>query len=102
MGTIQYSPSASSLTEVPVAPFMLSSSNAMVPTLSLPKGQAEFVGSKLDLHITRDWPYGSSLSSSAGLTFSGTGPFLLSSIQLSSQGSAPNIGRSTGQDGETS
>lgn len=100
MGTVEYSPSASSLTDVPVTPYMLSSSTAMVPTVSFPEGQADFVGSKLDLQITRDWPHGSSLSSSVGLTFSRTAPFLLSSIQLSDQGSRPNADRSTRLEGE--
>ncbi|XP_027116904.1 zinc finger CCCH domain-containing protein 32 isoform X1 [Coffea arabica] len=84
MGTVEYSPSASSLTDVPVTPYMLCSSTAM-------EGQAaEFVGSKLDLQITRDRPHGSSLSGSVGLTFSRTAPFLLSNIQISDQGSGPN------------
>ncbi|KAL3531430.1 hypothetical protein ACH5RR_010752 [Cinchona calisaya] len=39
VGAVQYSPSASSLTDIPVAPYMLSSSTAMVPTVSFPEGR---------------------------------------------------------------
>ncbi|XP_009626457.1 zinc finger CCCH domain-containing protein 32 [Nicotiana tabacum] len=48
MGTVQYSSSASSLPDLPIAPYMLRSSFAFAPTL-LPELQAGFVsGSKVD------------------------------------------------------
>ncbi|KAL3517475.1 hypothetical protein ACH5RR_020064 [Cinchona calisaya] len=97
MGPVQYSPSTSSFTDVPVSPYVLSSSTAMVPTVSFPEGKAEFVGSELDLHIARNWPYGSSLSNSVGLTFSGT-PFLAFQHSAIKSGFHLNIGRSTMQD----
>lgn len=102
MGTVQDSPSASSVTDIPVAPYMmLSSSSAMLPAVSFPEGQAELISRpKVGHHITRDWAYGYRLGSAVGLTYSGPGPFWHSGFQLSSQGSSPNISSSTRQDGE--
>lgn len=100
MGTLEYSPSASSLTDIPIASYMLSSS-AMVATVSFPELQADFIsGTKLGASTIKDQPYGSSLTSSVGLVISRSGPFSLSTVQISSQSSNSNIARNKREDGE--
>ncbi|XAR61287.1 hypothetical protein NMG60_11034937 [Bertholletia excelsa] len=99
MGTVRYSPSASSLSDVPVTPYMVGTSLAtLAPSLSYSELRPEFVsGSKLDPHSSRMPSSGSSV----GLVFSQTGSTSHSSVQLSSQSStAMNVSMSTRQGGE--
>ncbi|XP_059659518.1 zinc finger CCCH domain-containing protein 32 [Cornus florida] len=102
VGSVRYSPSGSSLTDIPVAPYMVGSSlSTMAPSFSYSELRPEFIsGSKMDPHSTR-MPPGNTPSSSVGLIFPQTGSVPLSDVQMSSQSSAPlTIGRSTRQGGE--
>ncbi|CAK9178041.1 unnamed protein product [Ilex paraguariensis] len=98
MGTIRYSPSTSSLADMPVAPYMLGSSLATLgPSISLSELRPGlFSGSKMGPRITRVPSSGNTSSSSVGLIFSQTGSVSLSNVQPSNQSSAPlSISRST-------
>ncbi|KAL6968451.1 hypothetical protein U1Q18_034254 [Sarracenia purpurea var. burkii] len=103
MGTVRFSPSASSLTDMSVAPYMVGSSLAtLAPSFSYAEMHPEiFSGSKLDPRSSRTPSTGNTSSSSVGLIFSQTGSASLSDVQISSQSSTPlSIGISTRQGGE--
>nr|AZL19372.1 transcription factor CCCH-2 [Diospyros kaki] len=104
MGTLRYSPSASSLTDIPIASYMVGSSIATIaPSLSYSEPHAEFVsGSKLDPHSSRTPPSANTSGSTVGLIFSQTGSASsLSDVQPSGQSSTPiSISMSTRQGGE--
>lgn len=103
MGNMRYSPSASSLTDMPVAPYPVGSSLAtLAPSFSSSDLRPDFIsGSKKDSHSTRMPSSGNTTSSSVGLIFSQTGSVSLSDVQLSGQISAPlSSSRSTRQGGE--
>ncbi|KAE9460531.1 hypothetical protein C3L33_07577, partial [Rhododendron williamsianum] len=91
--TVRYSPSASSLTDIPVAPYMVGSSLAtLAPSFSY---------ASLDPHSSRIPSSGNTLSSSAGLIFSQTVAAPFSNVQLSGQSSSPlSISMSTRQGDE--
>lgn len=103
LGNMRYSPSASSLTDMPVAPYPVGSSLAtLAPSFSSSDLRPDFIsGSKKDSHSTRMPSSGNTTSSSVGLIFSQTGSVSLSDVQLSGQSSAPlSSSRSTRQGGE--
>ncbi|KAH7836904.1 hypothetical protein Vadar_007234 [Vaccinium darrowii] len=91
--TVRYSPSASSLTDVPVAPYMVGSSlTTLAPSFSY---------ASLDPHSSRMPSSGNTLSSSAGLIFSHTASAPFSNVQLSGQSSSPlSLSMSTRQGDE--
>ncbi|KAK9281155.1 hypothetical protein L1049_004049 [Liquidambar formosana] len=101
--SMRYSPSASSLTDMPVAPYPVGSSLAtLAPSFSSSELRPEFIaGSIMDSHSTRMPSSGNTSSSSVGLIFSQSGSVTLSDVQLSGQSSAPlSSSRSTRQGGE--
>lgn len=102
MGTLEYSPSASSLNEIPIASYLLSSSaTTMVASVSFPELQDEFSpDTKLGAAKTKDQSYGNSLSSAVDLVLSCNGPFSLSTVQFSSQSSNSSINRNSMEDTE--
>lgn len=102
MGTLEYSPSASSLNEIPIASYVLSSSaTAMVATVSFPELQDEFSPeTKPGAAKTKDQSYGNSLSSAVDLVLSRNGPFSLSTVQYASQSSNSSITRNSREDSE--
>ncbi|XP_057508987.1 zinc finger CCCH domain-containing protein 32-like [Actinidia eriantha] len=103
VGTIRYSPSASSLTDMPVAPYMIGSSlSSLAPSFSYSDLRPEFISvSQFDPHSSRMPSSGNTSSSSVGLIFSQTGSASVSDIQPSNQRSAPvNISISTRQGGD--
>lgn len=103
VGAMRYSPSASSLIDVPVAPYPVGSLlGTLAPSsLSSELRPEPISGSKKELYLTRMPSSGNTSSSSVGLIFSQTGSVPLSEVQLSSQISAPlSSGRSTRQGGE--
>lgn len=103
MGTMRYSPSASSLIDMPVAPYPVGSLLAtLAPSSSSSELRPELIsGSKKDSYLSRIPSSASTSSSSVGLIFSQTGSVPLSDLQLSSQSSVPlSSSRSTRQGGE--
>ncbi|THF93933.1 hypothetical protein TEA_017623 [Camellia sinensis var. sinensis] len=89
MGTGRYSPSASSLTDMSVAPYMVGPSLAtMAPSFSYSELRPEFISGS-NPHSSRMPSSGNTSSSSVGLIFSQTGSASLSDVQLSSQSTAP-------------
>lgn len=103
MGTMRYNPSASSLTDMPIAPYPIGSSVAILaPSFSSSDIRPEFIsGSKMDSHPTRMPASGNGSSGSVGLIYSQTGPVSLSEVQMSGQNTAPlSNSRSTRQGGE--
>ncbi|PON57159.1 Zinc finger, CCCH-type [Parasponia andersonii] len=94
MGTMRYSPSASSLIDMPVTPYPVGS---LLATLA-PSSTSS------DLHpeySSRMPSSGNTSTSSVGLIFSQTVPVSLSDVQLSTQSSVPlSSSRSTRQGGE--
>ncbi|KAL7172209.1 hypothetical protein ACSBR2_031829 [Camellia fascicularis] len=89
MGTVRYSPSASSLTDMSVAPYMVGPSLAtMAPSFSYSELRPEFISGS-NPHSSRMPSSGNTSSSSVGLIFSQTGSASLSDVQLSSQSTAP-------------
>jgi hypothetical protein len=102
MGTMRYSPSASSLIDMPVAPYPVGSFPAtLAPSSSSSELRPELIsGSQRESYSTRMPPSGNT-SSTVGLIFSQTGSASLPEVQLSSQISSPlSSGRSTRQSGE--
>ena len=75
VGTIRYSPSASSLTDMPATPYMIGSSlSSLAPSFSYSDLRPEFISvSKFDPHSSRMPSSGNTSSSSVGLIFSQTG-----------------------------
>lgn len=101
MGTVRYSPSASSLTEVPVTPYMVGSPLAtLAPSFSYAGFRPELSpGSKSESYPNRGLSSGNTSTSSVGLIFQQTMPALLSNVQFSSQ-TPLNINISTRPGGE--
>ncbi|XVE77666.1 hypothetical protein DITRI_Ditri13aG0080600 [Diplodiscus trichospermus] len=106
VGAMRYSPSASSLIDMPVAPYQAGSLLATLAPSSSDELRPELVsGSKKDSYLSRipssNPSSASTSSSSVGLIFSQTGSVPLSDLQLSSQSSVPlSSSRSTRQGGE--
>ena len=100
---MRYSPSPSSLIDMPVAPYPVGSLLAtLAPSSSSSELRPELIsGSKKDSYLSRIPSSASTSSSSVGLIFSQTGSVPLSDLQLSSQSSVPlSSSRSTRQGGE--
>ncbi|CAL5357587.1 unnamed protein product [Camellia sinensis] len=99
--TVRYSPSASSLSDMLVAPYLVGSSLAtLAPPFSNSEPRPEFIsGPILDPpHSSRIPSSGNTSSSSVGFIYSQTGSASLSDVQQSSQSSAPlSISTSTRQ-----
>ena len=102
MGTMRYSPSASSLIDMPVAPYPVGSYLAtLAPSSSSSELRPELIsGPQRESYSTR-MPSSGNTSSTVGIIFSQTGSASLSEVQLSSQISSPlSSSRSTRQSGE--
>ncbi|KAF5455189.1 hypothetical protein F2P56_024792 [Juglans regia] len=102
MGTMRYSPSASSLIDMPVAPYPVGSLLAtLAPSSTSSELRPELIpGSKRESFSSR-MPSSGNTSNSVGLIFSQPGSVSLSEVQLSSQISSTLSGvRSTRQGGE--
>ncbi|XP_042476813.1 zinc finger CCCH domain-containing protein 32-like isoform X2 [Macadamia integrifolia] len=100
MGTLSYSPSASSLADMPVAPYPIGSSLAtLAPSSSSSELRPEFVSGPAR---TLSHPESHLLTSSGsvGSIFSKSGTLPHSNVQKSGQSSVPPSGSSTGQTGE--
>ncbi|GMN38096.1 hypothetical protein TIFTF001_007335 [Ficus carica] len=96
IGTMRYSPSASSLIDMPVAPYPVGS---LLATLAPSSTSSEL--SKKESYSARMPSTGNTSTSSVGLIFSQTGSVSLTDVQLSTQSSVPlNSSRSTRQGGE--
>lgn len=88
MGAMRYSPSASSLTDMPVAPYPVGSLLGTLAPSSSSELRPELVsGSMKDSYSTRI-PSNETSTSSVGLMFSQTGSVPLSDVQFSSHSSA--------------
>ncbi|TXG63621.1 hypothetical protein EZV62_010615 [Acer yangbiense] len=89
MGTMRYSPSASSLIEMPVTPYPVGSLlSTLAPSPPSSELRPELISvSKKDSLLSRMPSSGSTSSSSVGLIFSQTGSVPLSDLQLSGQSS---------------
>lgn len=93
MGTMRYSPSASSL-DMPVAPYPVGSLLGTLASSSSSELRPELVSARMPSS-------GNPSSSSVGLIFSQSGSVSLADVQLSSQTSVPiSNGRGTRQGGE--
>ncbi|GLT63805.1 hypothetical protein SLA2020_363390 [Shorea laevis] len=99
MGILNYSPSASSLADMPVAPYPVGSSiGTLAPSSSSSELQPELAtGSSRDSASTRMSSSVSTSSESVGSSLSKTGPVPQSDTQESAQGSTPtgNVGSSS-------
>ncbi|GMH26018.1 hypothetical protein Nepgr_027861 [Nepenthes gracilis] len=84
MGMVKYSPSASSLPEIPVAPYLaMPSISTLPPSLSSSEQQAAYgLGSKRDSHSSRV-PYSGNTSGASGGLASSQTPVSLSNVQRS-------------------
>lgn len=103
LGTMRYNPSASSLVDMPVAPYPVGSLLAtLAPSTTSSELRPELIsGSKKESYSTRMPSSGNTSSSSVGLIFSQTGSVSLSEVQLSSQSSVPlSSSRNTRQGAE--
>lgn len=103
MGTMRYSPSASSLIDMPVTPYPVGSLLAtLAPSSTSSELRPELVsGSIKESYSARMPSSGNTSTSSVGLIFSQTVSVSLSDVQLSSQSSVPlSSSRSTRQGGE--
>ena len=94
VGTMRYSPSPSSLINMPVAPYPVGSLLATLAPSSSSSSSSELrpeliSGSKKDSYLSRIPSSASTSSSSVGLIFLQTGSVPLSDLQLSSQSSVP-------------
>ncbi|CAN8314507.1 unnamed protein product [Cochlearia groenlandica] len=93
MGTIRYNPSASSLTDAPVAPYPVSSLLGALATVPLSTSPELISGTAKDPYLSGLPHSGSTSNISAGLIFSLSGGTIpLSDLQLSSQTSLPLSG----------
>ncbi|EEF41630.1 nucleic acid binding protein, putative [Ricinus communis] len=99
METMRYSPSASSLIDMPVAPYPVGS---LLATLAPSSSSSELIGgTKIDPYLSRIPSSGNTSSSGVGLMFSQTGSVPLSELQLPSQNPVPlTSSRSTRQGAE--
>ncbi|XP_058000976.1 zinc finger CCCH domain-containing protein 34 isoform X2 [Hevea brasiliensis] len=97
MGTLSYSPSASSLADMPVAPYAVGSSiGTLAPSSSSSELRPELLsGSSKDSSSTRMSSSSSTSSVLVGSTFSKSGPVPYSSVQQSSQSSGHSTGSSS-------
>lgn len=102
MGTLSYSPSASSLTDMPVAPYPVGSSpTTLAPCSSSSELRPELItGSSKESFITRVPSSENASSGSVGSIFSKSSIVPHSSLPLAGQSSAPSTGSSAGHDGE--
>ncbi|XP_039001191.1 zinc finger CCCH domain-containing protein 32-like isoform X1 [Hibiscus syriacus] len=90
VGTIRFSPSASSLIDMPVAPYQVGSLLATLAPSSSSDLRPELIsGPKEDSYLSRIPSSASTSSSSVGLIFSLTGSVPLSDLQFSSQSAVP-------------
>ncbi|XP_043723047.1 zinc finger CCCH domain-containing protein 32-like isoform X2 [Telopea speciosissima] len=103
MGILSYSPSASSLADMPVTPYPVGSSLAtLAPSSSSSELRIEFVsGSSKDSFSTRIPSSENMASGSVGSIFSKSGTVPHSRVQKSGQSFSPPSGSGTGQTGET-
>nr|KYP71491.1 Zinc finger CCCH domain-containing protein 32 [Cajanus cajan] len=101
LGSMRYSPSVSSLIEVPITPYPVGSLLPHLASSTSSELWFELIsGSKKESHSARI-PFGNSSATSVGLIFSQSGSGSLSDVQLSSQSSAPlSNSRSTRQSDE--
>ncbi|XP_054819351.1 zinc finger CCCH domain-containing protein 32 isoform X2 [Prosopis cineraria] len=99
LGSLRYSPSASSLIDMPVTPYPVGS---LLSTLAPSTASSELMsGSKVESFSTRMPSSGNGSSNSVSLILSQGGTVSLSDVQLSSQSSTPlNSSRSTRQCGD--
>uniref|UniRef100_A0A2P2MI48 Uncharacterized protein MANES_03G192500 n=2 Tax=Rhizophora mucronata TaxID=61149 RepID=A0A2P2MI48_RHIMU len=97
MGTLSYSPSASSLTDMPVAPYPAGSSVGMLaPSSSSSELRPQLIaGSSKESSSTIMSSTMSSSSGSVGLAFAKSGPAIHSSAQQSGQSSGSSSGGSS-------
>ena len=101
--SVRYSPSASSLIDMPVTPYPAGSLlSTLAPSTMSSEHRPELIsGSRMDSFSTRLPSSENSSSSSVSLIFSQSGPVSLSDVQLSGQSSAPlSSSRSTRQSGD--
>lgn len=100
MGTMRYNPSASSLIDMPVAPYPVGNLLAtLAPSSTSSELRPELISG--ESYSTRMPSSANTSSSSVGLIFSQTGSVSLSEVQLSSQSSVPlSSSRNTRQGGE--
>ncbi len=94
MGTLSYSPSASSLADMPVAPYPVGSSIGMLaPSSSSSELRPELISGSSKDSVSSRMPSSMSTSSgSVGSTFSKSGPTTHSTVQQSASGSGPSTG----------
>lgn len=97
VGALSYSPSASSLADMPVAPYPVGSSiGTLAPSSSSSELRPEIIsGSNQESASTRMSSTMSTSTGSVGSTFSKSGPVPHSSVQQSSQSSGPSTGSSS-------
>ncbi|KAJ9171862.1 hypothetical protein P3X46_015169 [Hevea brasiliensis] len=97
MGSMRYSPSASSLIDMPVAPYPVGSLLAtLAPSSSSSELLPELIGvTKKDPYLSRIPSSGNTSSSSVGLIFSQTGSVSLSELQHSSTRQVGEVRRSS-------
>lgn len=97
MGTLSYSPSASSLADMPVAPYPVGSSiGTLAPSSSSSDLRPELIsGSSKDSVSTRMSSAVSTSSGSVGAILSKSGPVPHSSMQQSGQSSGPSTADSS-------
>ncbi|KAF8392563.1 hypothetical protein HHK36_022908 [Tetracentron sinense] len=102
MGTLSYSPSASSLADMPVAPYPIGSSMAtLAPSSSSSDLRSEFIlGSNKDSFSARMPSSENTSSGSVGSIFSTSAPVPRSNVQLSGQSSARLSSSSTTGQGD--
>lgn len=103
MRTLSYSPSASSLTDMPVAPYPVGSTNAtLAPSSSSSDLRRELLSGLGKDAFSPQMSSMSSSSASVGSIFSKSGSAPQSSLQQSGQGSGGGSGTSRGGDVRTS
>ncbi|XP_027363481.1 zinc finger CCCH domain-containing protein 32 isoform X3 [Abrus precatorius] len=102
LGSMRYSPSASSLIDVPVTPYPVGSLlSSLAPLTTSSELRPELMsGSKKESFSARIPSSGNSSGTSVGLIFSQGGSISLSDVQLSSQSSAPLNSSRNRQSGE--
>ncbi|XP_028762262.1 zinc finger CCCH domain-containing protein 32 isoform X2 [Neltuma alba] len=103
LASVRYSPSASSLTDMPVTPYPVGSLlSTLSPSTASSELQPELMsGSEMESFSTRMPSSGNGSSNSVSLIFSQGGTVSLSDVQLSSQSPTPlSSSRSTRQNGD--
>lgn len=100
MRTLSYSPSASSLTDMPVAPYPVGSTNAtLAPSSSSSNLRPELLAGFSKDAFSSNLSSMNSSSASVGSTFSKSGPIPQFSVQHSGQGSTSSTGGSSSSHG---